>query len=603
MGGERLFLHALAGIEPRLLAVAGQRPDQGRVPPGDRQLQHQAVEAVVLRAAGPDRDDRVLEGLFQPGEDQLRAMRILELEVVHPDDLAVGAADGEARLDQRLQAHVVEDRQDVGERGRPARPIELEAELQLAVGGRTVGADGHGLPSRHALDHRQVLQRLGRIEPVAVAGREGVAVAGEGGDDLLRLAAGGADGGVEPVLPGARRFGDRGFQDLQVRLVVHARREADDVVHAGQGRVGEARIGGRDAAAVGLRQDLAGPRRQVGIVLVARQEQEQRGEAVEGVAPLEETHARAVVEVQDAQRLGEKVVLAHLEELVARVVLDDVLQAFLVVAAGRHGCAAQHIGHLLADQGHGRGGLVVGFRGEQADEADLADRPAVGAVPLDADVVHVAPAVHTAAHVRLGDGQGRVAEQPVPDVAQQDRGLVGAAQHRALRVAQDAQAVLGLVERLLGRVVPILQPRIFVDAGAEEDELLGLQPGQERDLLRIRARLVGLQLGHGAGHQGQHLREVFDRRADVLQGLGDAAHQGLLAVGADRIEDHLDHRLAPDLARGAADARAVALHLDDGMEEGANRQSLVGDLAHDRIDQEGRVVLHDFQAVQRPVLA
>src|SRR6185312_14743005 len=130
-------------------------------------------------------------------------------------------------------------------------------------------------------------------------------------------------------------------------------READDVVHACQRGVGEARIGGRDPSAIGARQDAAGPRRQLGIVLVARQEEQQRGEAVERIAPLEQPNAWPVVEVQYAQRLGEQVVLAHLEELVARMVLDDVLQALFVVAARYRGGPDQDVGHLFADQRDG----------------------------------------------------------------------------------------------------------------------------------------------------------------------------------------------------------------------------------------------------------
>ena len=78
---------------------------------------------------------------------------------------------------------------------------------------------------------------------------------------------------------------------------------------------------------------------------------------------------------------------------------------------------ARTLADLLADQRHGAGRLVVGLGGEQAHEADLAARPAVGVVALDADVIHVAAAVHAAAHVGLGDGQRRVGEQAVLDLA------------------------------------------------------------------------------------------------------------------------------------------------------------------------------------------
>ena len=332
--------------------------------------------------------------------------------------------------------------------------------------------------------------------------------------------------------------------------------------------------------------------------MVARQKQQHRGEPVEGVAAFEQAHTRPVIEVQDAPRLAEQLVLAHLEEFVAGMVFDQGLQALFVVAAGRHAGPGQDVGDLLADQRHGAGRLIIGLGGEQADEADLAIGLAGGVVAFDADVIHVAAAVHPRPYVGFGDGQRRVAEQPILDLAQQDRRFVGAAQHGARGVAQHAQAVLGLVERLFRRIVPVLQARIFVDPGAEEDELIGLQPAEEGHFLGGGAPGVQLQFGDGLAHQFEHRREIVHGGAHVLQGRGYAPHQGLLAVRADRIEDHLDHRFAPDDAGHAALAGAIALDLDDRMEQRAHRQALLGDLAHDRIDQEGGVVLDDLQPVE-----
>ena len=142
-----------------LLAVAGQRPDQGRVAPGDG-IHNQAVEAVVLGAPGPDRDDGGLEGFLHFGEHEVGAARVLDLEVVHPDRRLALARHREAGLGQRLQAHVVEHWQDIGQGRRFARTIELEAELQGAVGLGAVGA-ARTVCRPHGLDHGEVGQRLG----------------------------------------------------------------------------------------------------------------------------------------------------------------------------------------------------------------------------------------------------------------------------------------------------------------------------------------------------------------------------------------------------------------------------------------------------------
>ena len=594
---QRLFLHPLRRVEARLLPVSRQRAHQGRVAPRDGKLHHQAVEAVILGPAAPDGDDGVLERVLDLSEDQVRAAGILDLEVVDPDGVATFRGDGEPGLGQRLQAHVLQDRQHVGERRRDDPAIQLEAEVQRPVRVGAIGAHAHLLVAGEAVDDRHVLQRLGGAEAVAIAGGEGVAVAGDHVADGAGLAAAGAHLGVEPVFPGASRFGDLGFEPAQIGKPVLARREPDDEVDAGQRAVAEAGVVGRQASAVGLGENVPGLLAQVGIVAITRHEQQHRGEPVERVLALEQLHPRPIGQVQDAQRDLQQLVLADLEELVARVVLDDVLEALLVVAARRGAGAGENPGHLLADQRHHAGGLVIGLGGEQADEAHLARGAAVLAVALDADVIHVAAPVDPAAHVRLCDGHRRVADDAVFHGRHQHGRLIGAPQDGALGVAQHAQAVLGLVEWLLGGVLARLELRVLVDPRAQKHEVLGPQPLEELHLVGPRAAR-GVQFGDGLAHQLQHRREVLDCLADVGQRGLDPFDQGLLPVATHRVEQHLDHRLAARRAGVCAVAGAVALHLDDGVEEGADLQALIGDLAHHAVDEEGRVVLNDLEPVE-----
>ena len=302
--------------------------------------------------------------------------------------------------------------------------------------------------------------------------------------------------------------------------------------------------------------------------------------------------------MQDAERLGEELVLGHLEKLVARVVLDEVLESLFLVAAGRRLGPAKNSGHLIADQRHRCCGLVIGLGGEQSDEPHLARRAALGVVPFDAHVIHVGPPVDPALDVRLGDRDGGTRKQPLFDIGQDDGGLVGAAQDMPRRVAQDAQSILGLVKRLFGGVFAVRQPGIFVDPGAEEDELVRLEPSQKRKFLRSRVVSRQLQFGEGLAHQADHGREVVHCGANVLQGFGDALRQGLFAIGADGLKDDLDHRFATDVAIFAADASAIAADRDDGVEQRTDHQALFGDLPHDRVHKERGVVLNDLQSIQ-----
>jgi hypothetical protein len=210
--------------------------------------------------------------------------------------------------------------------------------------------------------------------------------------------------------------------------------------------------------------------------------------------------------------------------------------------------SAEHVLDLAADHRHLVGGRLVGLGGEQAHEPDLARRLAVGAVPAHADIVHVAATMDLGAQVRLGHHQGRAQQQVVANLGRQDRRLAAPAQHGQGLVAQHAQAALGLVQRLLGRVAAVGGARIFVDPGAQEHEAVAFQPVQEGQALG--AFGLGDRPGRGAqfvdraADQGLHGVEVVDRHLDVGQGVADAGEQGGLAVLAHRGQIDLDHRAA-----------------------------------------------------------
>ena len=141
VGREGGFLHPLAGIEPRLLTVPGQGADQRRLTPRRRQLQHQAVEAVILCPTLPDGREGLLEGLLHLVKHQMLPLLIQQVKVMDPDGPAADRADRKAGFNHGLQAHVFQDGQDIGQwRWRPGT-IELEPELGAGVIGPAIGAD------------------------------------------------------------------------------------------------------------------------------------------------------------------------------------------------------------------------------------------------------------------------------------------------------------------------------------------------------------------------------------------------------------------------------------------------------------------------------
>ncbi len=589
MVAEGLLLHLGAGIEARLLAIARQRADQRRLAPADRQLQHQPVEAVVLGVADPDRQEGGLEHLADGREREPLAARIVEHELVGPDRAPPALApDGrqlEALFRQRLQAHVVEDRQHVGERDRIAGAVELEAEAARRVAGVAEGADGDRRLLADPADRRQVGERLGRAIAVAVAGRERVGPDGEDRRGLIRLRPA-AHHRLEVVVPGAGQQRDRPLEPGQVRIEVLQRRDADDVVHPRQRGVRIARVVGRDMAAERLGELAPDRLAQLRVVALARDVEQHGQETVERVVAHEELHARPVGEVQDAERDAQQLVFRRLEQLVARIGLQDVGEPHLVVAAGRQVGLGHDPVDLAPDQRHVAHRLVVGLGGEEADEAHLAARLAVWAVAAHADVVHVGAAVHHRLQVRLGDDQRVGGRQFLAHRLGEHRRLAGATQHRARRLAKHAKTRGGVDRRFLGRVAAAGLARVLVGAGAQEDEMLGGQPVEEGEVLceplRIVGRRIGLQLLDRAGHQLRHRIEVVDRAAHVGQ---RGAQSGL-----DVRRLLQAHRLDPDLDRRAP----AGLGLDHRVEHGEHVGAGVHQLAHHAVDQEGRVGLHDL---------
>src|SRR5437763_206961 len=123
------------------------------------------------------------------------------------------------------------------------------------------------------------------------------------------------------------------------------------------------------------------------VAAIGRHEDETRQEAPEGVAPHEQADALTLAEVEDPHRDLEQLVEGHLEDLVARVVLEDLDERLLVVAPVREGGLREDQVDLAPeDRDLARAGVVRGGRVE-AEEAALAGHAALVVEALDANVV------------------------------------------------------------------------------------------------------------------------------------------------------------------------------------------------------------------------
>ena len=248
----------------------------------------------------------------------------------------------------------------------------------------------------------------------------------------------------------------------------------------------------------------------------------------------------------------------------------------MLAAAWRCGCRPAQAGArpspgrpCAAAAASSRDRLVVGLGGEQADEADLAARLAVGAVAAHADVVHVGAPVHPRA---AGWTWPRSAARRLPSsrrsCGRQHRRLAAAAQH----------------QRGSGRAARPGRPRARTPAPRPHsrrrrcaDSRRRGRPGRRSGRRPSSAGRRGPRPGaagspagaaafssrDGVRHQGRHGREVGDRQAHVgqrgaqarsssagaaLLGPPARARPGSSSAGRRR---GLDHRVEHGHARSA----------------------------------------------------
>ena len=179
----------------------------------------------------------------------------------------------------------------------------------------------------------------------------------------------------------------------------------DDEVQPRQHRLGHPR-GVVDGGAVErlpqdplhLQPDLRG-------VPVAGQVDQAGHEPAVGVAAQEQLGLPALLQVQHGQRDRQQVLAAHLEQLVARVGLQDLQQVLAVVAVRQEPGRVEHLPRLAPQHRDPQHALGVRRRREQPEEPPLTDDVALGVEGLHADVVQVHGPVHGGARVRLGQDQ------------------------------------------------------------------------------------------------------------------------------------------------------------------------------------------------------
>ncbi len=483
--------------------------------------------------------------------------------------------EGVGPLVDHLHAHVGEDRQHLGERQRGTDAEDLQPGL--------AGRRAHLLVERErepgvAVDLLETADVVGsRLRRVVllVGLRPARGVSAHEAAALL-LAVRRDDGGDEVVAPGPGRLGAATFEVGDVGLAdLLAVAGADDEVQPCGERL--AHVGGpldRLTGELGL-EDRGDALADAGVVAVPGEVDQAREEPAVEVAPHEELQLAPLAGVHHLRRDRDEVLHRRLEQLVARVGLEDVHQRLARMAARVEPDRLHHGVGLLAQDGDAAHRLGVGGRGEQPEEAPL-PHDLTGLVELlHADVVEEHGPVHGRAGVGLGQHQQVLVSRTVGDQLRQHA--------RGKRVRpQDAVAGPGHCDQHLLAVAPLEG----VLAVAEEGEVVVGQPAQQPgallDLLGRQRRRVLLDVLDEQVDLVVHAVPVLDRVAHVGEHLGQLVLDRVELLVGDPVDLEVHPRLADDVVT-----------VGDGLvvEDLLHRAHHVA--AHDvlRVDDEVDVVL------------
>jgi hypothetical protein len=384
-----------------------------------------------------------------------------------------------------------------------------------------------------------------------------------------------------------------------LRSGVLARPGANAHQDAAERRRGKVDVELRGHAVERLGEDALEAHTQLGVEALARHEDQAAHEARIGILAHEQAQALALAELQDRHGIAVEIIGADLQELVARIGLEDRGERLAAVAGGQEPGARDHLGDLAPHERHLR--RVLGVRGVriEAKEARLAAHLALRVEMLDPDIVELARSVHRRARIRLGEHQELLHAGALARLGRQRREarrqrLAGAlAQDAAAGAGHDAQHILAAGGGDL------------VVAAAEEGEMVVEQPGEERaSLFELGGRQPAARRLEAADHLLQaraHRLPVLDRGAHVGEHFGDPRLELRELRGVALAVDLDVHEgLEPPLRRvgGLVErhqfAALVAHDTQHRVNHEVQREALPVHFHRHRIDEERHIVVHDL---------
>ena len=593
VAGQRLLHVGLAESGTGLAQVFAVGAQHHHLTPGQVGLEHQLVEAVAFDFAAVN----PLEGVFETGMIGVfvEPGPILDqgFEVAHPHLFAgSGRIDLEGILRNHPQAHVFEHRQDVRKWAMAAQLEGAQVETVVPRAVDFVEAQGKFARFQGFFDLRDVERGVDRRHELLVRRRKGAGIPPPGEAPGI-VAARTHQRLPQLIAPGADGLGQSFFDLLDHKGRDLPRGGFDDVLQLRHRTIGDAAVGGRHLTAEHGFEDVLDFEAHLGRVALARHINQAGHEPFLVVAAHQKRQARPQLQLEDTQREVVEVVLADLEQLVARVFLDNVAQRLGVVAVGQETRPFHHPLHLAAHQRDLAGADVVGHRGEEAQQLDFAVELAVVGEAFEGDHVHVHRPVHPRALARLEDHHQIAAVQESAGIGSER--LLGAGLELERQMAQktEAGAAVGFEEIFAVDTFEV------VFEVTEEGEVVAHHPFEELDgllqLIGLHRRFVALEALDRPLAGLLHRLVIADHRFDVGQDLPQVGFQLDPFAGRRKPVDLELHErfVLGAFAAGLQDfdqlARGVAFGRQLGMQHQVDGQLAAAQLGRHRIDQEGHV--------------
>jgi hypothetical protein len=263
--------------------------------------------------------------------------------------------------------------------------------------------------------------------------------------------------------------------------------------------------------------------------------------------------------------------------------------------------APQHRVGFATQVRNGPGRADIGRRGEQADDPELADRVAVDAEALHADVVEIDATMHARLGVGFGDEQGPWLVEERAQLRRDGHNLAAAREQRHVVAAQQAKPAVAHRHE----IAALTGQRVV--AHAKQREVVVDQPFQKldgfRDVVHRDHRRIVPQIGDDAVDACDHRRPVLDADAHIGQHLIERSHD----LGAPlRVIDAFNVHVDETFAKLAALAMGLGRPPDQGsglpvthrrqhrVDNKANVETALRQLGHHRIDQERHIVVDDL---------